>query len=92
MDVVVRHVRHVEVHDVRKRFDVDAARGDVGCHEDPVLARLESRERVLALRLAAVAVNSRNAKFATFQLLIQPVRAVLGAGEHDCVGDLVALK
>ena len=39
VDVVLRHVRHVEVHDVAERLDVDAARGDVGRDEHPVLRR-----------------------------------------------------
>ena len=33
MDVVLGSVRHIEVHDVSERLDVDAARGDVGRDE-----------------------------------------------------------
>ncbi len=58
VDVVLGHQRHVEVHDVAERFDVDAARGDVGGDEHAVLAALEAGERLGALRLRAVAVDA----------------------------------
>jgi hypothetical protein len=42
VDVVVGHRRNVEVDDVPERGDVDATRGDVGRHEDPILPALEA--------------------------------------------------
>src|SRR2546425_1717456 len=45
MDVVVGHVRDVEVDDVAQRLDVDAARRDVGRHEDAEPAGLEAGRR-----------------------------------------------
>ena len=62
MDVVLRQRRNVEVDDVAERFDVDAARGDVGRDEHAIPAALESLERVGALRLRPIAVNARDAR------------------------------
>src|SRR5512141_2337709 len=58
VDVVLGDVRDVEVHDVRKGLDVDPARRDVRRDEHLELPVLEPGERLRALRLAAVAVNS----------------------------------
>ncbi len=57
VDVVVGHLRHVEVHHVAQCLYIDAARGDVGGHEHAELARLEPGERRRALRLRPIAVN-----------------------------------
>ena len=61
VDVVLGHVRQVEVDDVGDAVDVDAAGNDVGGDEYLVLAALEAVERLLALRLRAVAVDGRPA-------------------------------
>src|ERR1019366_7428002 len=50
MDVVLGHVRDVEVHDVREGLHVDAAGRDVRRHEDLEPSLLEARERLRALR------------------------------------------
>ena len=49
VDVVLGHVGDVEVDDVRKGLDVDAARRDVGRDEHPIPAALEAGERLGAL-------------------------------------------
>jgi len=54
MDVVLGRLRHVEVHHVAERFDVDAARCDIGGDEHAILAALESSQRLRALRLRAM--------------------------------------
>src|SRR5258708_15134304 len=51
VDVVFRDVRHVVVHHVRQRLDVEAARGDVGSDQHLQLAVLEALQRLHALRL-----------------------------------------
>ena len=57
VDVVLRVPRQLEVDDDRQVLDVEAARRDVGRHEDPDLAGLEALERPRPLRLGAVAVD-----------------------------------
>src|SRR5687767_9840479 len=51
MDVVLSRGWHIEIHDVTKSFDVDAARGNVCCNKYSVLPALESGERFRALAL-----------------------------------------
>ena len=57
VDVVLRVPRQLEVDDDRQVLDVQAARRDVGRHEDPDVARLEALQRAGPLRLGAVAVD-----------------------------------
>ncbi len=91
MDVGVGVLRHVEVDDVAQFLDVDAAGDDVGGHENPRLARLESLQRRRPLALAAIAVDLRDRDALALEVVRQPVRAVLGPREDDGVGDDVAL-
>src|SRR4051812_6704286 len=55
MDVRLRDLGNIEVHDVRDIVDIDAARGDVRGDEHANLARLEVRERALPRILRFVA-------------------------------------
>src|SRR5436190_20261039 len=57
VDILLGDVRQLEVDHVADARDVDSARRDVGGDEDPHLAGLELGERLLALRLALVAVD-----------------------------------
>ena len=57
VDVVLGVVRQLEVDDLGQPLDVQAAGRDVGGHQHPDLARLELLERLLAVGLAAVAVD-----------------------------------
>ena len=61
VDIALRHVRQLEVDDVRHQVDVDAARGDVGGNQRPDLRGAKGRQRLLALRLALVAVDGGDA-------------------------------
>src|SRR4051812_21160459 len=83
VDVIIRSLGHVEVDHVAQRFDVDPARGDVGGHQNLVLAILESGKRGGALALRPVAVNSLRLDAALHQLLGESVGSVLGAREHQ---------
>ena len=83
VDVLLRHVRQVEVDDVGDVVDVDAARGDFGGDENARLALLEAIERTGALALALVAVDGVGVEAGAFELLRDAVGAVLGAGEHQ---------
>src|ERR1035438_9757740 len=57
MDEVFGHLRKIVVHDVRDAFDVDAARGHIGGHQNAVVSILEALQGLDALILAAVAVD-----------------------------------
>ena len=39
---VFRYLRKIVIHDVSDPLHVDAARGDVGGHQDPIISLLES--------------------------------------------------
>ena len=83
MDVVIRHRRHIEIDHVAEGFDVDAARGDVGGDEHPVLAALEPRKRLGPLPLRAVAVNPFGGDPMPDEVFRQAVGPVLRAREHE---------
>src|SRR6476661_10509632 len=83
VDVVLTRARGVVVDDVRDVLHVDAAGGDVGGHEGPDLARLEARQRLLALVLALVAVHRDGGHVVAAQALDQAVGAALGAHEDE---------
>ena len=75
--------RQVEVHDVADALDVEAARGDVGGHQDVELAGLQLVDCALALRLGHVAVDRGGRVAAGAELLGEGLGLVLGAGEDD---------
>ena len=92
MDVVVRHVRDIEVHDVRKGLDIDSTRSDVGRHQDPILAGLEPVQRFRPLRLAAISVNPGDLHSPLLELLEDAIGAVFRAREDDRILDLAAVE
>ena len=57
VQVVLRVVRRVEVHDQVDVVDVDAAGGDIGGHQHPRVTGGEAGQRALALVLVQVAVD-----------------------------------
>ena len=83
VQVVLRVLGRVDVHDERDAVDVDAAGGDVGRdqHVDPALAELGQRARAHPLGLAAVQGAGPDADLG--ELLDQPVDRQLGPHEHD---------
>src|SRR5436309_4076574 len=92
VDVVVRHVRDVEVDYVAQRLDVDAARRDVGRHEDAEAAGLEAGQRLRALRLGAVPVDTFAGDVVPVEELGESVGAVLRAREDEGLRHVVALE
>ena len=92
MDVILRHPRHVEIHHVRKRLDVDAASRDVSRHENLVAAVLETGQRVGALGLTAISVDAGDADFVALELLEHAISAMLRARENDRVLDLAPFQ
>jgi len=91
VDVVLGHGGEVEVDDVADAVDVDAAGDDVGRDEDAGAAALEAVERLLALRLRAVAVDGGTRDARAVERLGDAVGAMLGAGEDQHALELVIL-
>jgi hypothetical protein len=83
MDVVLRHVRQLVVHDQRQVVDVEAARRDVGGDQDLELAFLERVERLDARALRLVAVDGGRLEAVLLELPRKARRAVLGAHEAE---------
>src|SRR6185503_5427181 len=83
MDVVLGHERYVEVDHMAERFDVDAARGDVGRHEHRNPAGLERLERGGPLPLRSVPVDAIHPDAFARQEVRQPVRAMLRPREDE---------
>ena len=57
MNKVLGNLRKIVVHHMRDSFNVDSSRCDVGSDEHPIIAILESAQRLIALALATVAVD-----------------------------------
>ena len=85
-------LRRIEVDHVRDVVDVEPARGDVGGDERLHLAGVEALERLLALRLALVAVDRCCVDVVAAQLLDQTVGAGLGAHEDEREPGLLLLQ
>ena len=93
MDVILRLRRKIEIDDVRDSLDVDAARGDVGGHQDAHRAALEGAQRLQPLTLASIGVQCGRGDARLRKLSRDLVRAVLGPGEHEHrVQGLIAKK
>ena len=92
MNVDLGLVGEVEVEHVGDVFNVNAATGDVGGHEDEHVAVPERFQCTRPCGLALVAVDGirRNPNFA--QLFSKAVCAVLGSGEHDAASHHLALE
>ena len=73
--------RRVDVHDEGDVVDVDAARGDVGGHQDPDVTVGERREVALAGGLAEVAVQVDGVDARRRERARPALGLVLGAGE-----------
>ena len=81
MHITLRHIRQVKVDDVGHRINIQAARGDVRCHQYRGPPGLELGQGLHPRGLRFVAVNRfcRNAR--VVQLFRQVIGAMLGAGE-----------
>ena len=83
VDVVFGRGRHVVVDDVRDAFDVNTARGDVGCHHYLILALLETFQRCDSLSLCAVAVQRGDVNMDALKKFLHFIGAMFGAGENE---------
>ena len=86
VQVVLRVVRRIEVHDQVDVVDVNPARGDVGGDQHPRVAGGKAGQRALALVLVEVAVDRSRRRTRAAELQRQPVSAVLGAHEEQAAG------
>ena len=89
MDKALRIGGHIVVDDMRDVLHVDAARSDIGGHQDAVVPALESGQRRGALRLRAVTMNHGRRKSLADQILGQPLGSPLGARKHQAAARLL---
>ena len=68
MDVVIRRLRRVEVHDVHHVLDVEPERCHVRRHQDLELAGSETLHHTVAFALVQIAVN----RLGLLALALQP--------------------
>ena len=88
VDVVVRHVRHVEADDVRDVVHVQAAGRDVGGHQHLEVAAAKAVHGPVPLRLRQVAVQLGHREAVGGDALGQPLGRLLGPREHQHRGHL----
>ncbi len=86
--VIFRLHRQVEVDDVADALHVDAARGNVGGHQNLDLVALHHAQRTGTLALVHVAVQGSGGKTRVSQLISQIVRRPLGRRKHDRLLDI----
>jgi hypothetical protein len=85
-------VGQIEVEDVRDVLDVDAAAGNVGCHEDEDLSISETFQGSCSCSLTLVSVNGVCRDADLLELLSQTVGAVLRSCEDDTARDHLAFN
>ena len=83
VDVVLGIIRQFVVDHVGDVGHVDAARRDIGRHQDAYFARRKALERRLAGVLALVAVDGSGLVTVDLEVLGHPIGAMLGAREDD---------
>src|SRR5438874_624986 len=83
MNKVLSNFRQIVVDDVHDVLHVNSARSHVRRHQNLITPLLESRQRGVALRLRAVAVNLRYRKSIVAQVRCDPLRAAFRAGKHQ---------
>ncbi len=90
VDEVFGDFGQIVVDDVGDVLDVDAARSEVGGHEDAVTAALETFKGGGALGLGAVSVNHGGVDALAIEALGDAFGAALGAGEDQAAAGLFA--
>ena len=92
MYVVVGCERHVEIHNVTERFNVDSTSSNVGCYENRKSAALESSECRGPLKLRAISVDSLSGNSVSHEIFGETISAMLRSGEHQRLLDVSALE
>ena len=83
MDIILRGIRHVEIDDMPDVRDVNAARRDVGRHQDPVRAALKALQGGPPLREATIAMDDGHLMASAPQGSHETIGAMLGPGEDQ---------
>ncbi|CCZ75682.1 putative uncharacterized protein [Alistipes finegoldii CAG:68] len=83
VDIIFGVVRHVVIDDQSDVLDVNAARHDVGGHEDRDLVVLEVEHHLLALGLLQIGVHGRHVEFHAFERMGQLLDLHLRRREDD---------
>src|SRR5262249_61741073 len=81
--IVLRHIRQLVIHHVCHLRNVDATCGNIGCNQHPDPRCAEGSQRMLALRLALVAVDRGDADAGGLEMTGNPICATLGPREHQ---------
>ncbi len=92
MDVIVGRFRHIEIHHVSERLDVDSTRGDVRRDQNFVLSILESGQCRGPLSLRTISVDPFRLDSTFHQLLGQAIRAMLGTREDQRLLHFAAIE
>src|SRR5574341_374816 len=83
MDVGIGSVGHIVVDDMRDVLHIESARRDVGGNHDGKVPALETAERMLALSLRAVAVQTCDAKARMRNLACDFLGSMFGTREDQ---------
>jgi len=83
MHIVLGDMGQIEIDNVREAVDVEAACGDVRCHQNPNFSPLEARERARTSILALVAVYRGRCYLLTLELSRKPISTVLRTCEDE---------
>ncbi len=83
VDVILRHLRQLEVDHVGQLIDVQATGGDIGCHQHPHLALAKIGQRPVAGSLTLVTVNGDCVETIFLHLMREAIGDLLGTDKHQ---------
>ena len=93
MNIAFRLVGKLKIDDMRNVFDIDAPRGDIGCHQNPRRSRAKFVKRSLACILGFSAMQRAGRMSRLYKQFHDLVRAVFGARKDDhALHGLIAQK
>jgi len=79
MQVIFGIPRDIIIDDVRNPVDIDAAGGDISCHQNAVFTLTESFKGLHPLRLCPIGMDCGRVDSASLEALRNLVRTALGA-------------
>ena len=92
MNIGFRLHGKIIVDDVRETFNIQAAGGNIGRHQNAAVSGLELCQRTCSCPLGFVTVDGHRVKPGFFQIADNAVASVLCTGEDEGVGDIVLLE
>ena len=87
MDIAFRHIGQIKIDNVRDIIDINTARRDIGCDQQPQFTGFKVSQSALALRLAFIAMDGAGANAGFFEAFYHLVSAMLGARKHQSAVD-----